>query len=48
VALSADDGRVLAETALEAPPVFDGLIAAGGRLYLADRAGRLRCFAGKK
>ncbi|MFO8012901.1 MAG: PQQ-binding-like beta-propeller repeat protein [Phycisphaerae bacterium] len=46
LAASRADGTTLSETALDAPPVFDGLIAAGGRLYLVDRAGGVRCFGG--
>jgi len=41
---SASDGETLAEQALEAPPVFDGLMVAGARVYLVDRAGAVRCF----
>ena len=43
-AVSAADGRKLAEHALESPPVFDGLIAARGRLYLATMDGQVTCF----
>jgi len=32
---------------LNAPPVFDGLIAAGGRLYLATTDGKMVCLAGE-
>ena len=46
-AFAAEDGRQLGELQLPAPPAFDGLAAAGGRLYLATQDGRLRCF-GKK
>jgi hypothetical protein len=46
LAVSSADGKTLSEAALDAPPVFDGLIAAGGRLYLVDRAGGVRCFGG--
>ena len=45
---SAADGLVLAEHQLEAPPVFDGLIAAGGRLYLSMTNGRLLCMGKHK
>ena len=45
-AVSAADGKKLAEQKLDSPPVFDGLIAAGGRLYLATTDGRVLCFAG--
>ena len=33
-ALSTTDGKKLAEYPLDSPPVFDGLIAANGRLYI--------------
>jgi hypothetical protein len=46
-ALAAADGKELAEIKLDSPPVFDGLVAAGGRLYMSDRAGRVTCMAGK-
>jgi len=46
LAVAGKDGRTLAEVALDSPPVFDGLIAAGGRLYLVDRAGGVRCLGG--
>jgi len=41
---SAADGKKLAEIKLDAPPVFDGLIAAGGRLYLVTVDGKVVCF----
>ena len=40
-AVSAADGKKLAATPLPAPPVFDGLIAAGGRLYMATTSGEV-------
>jgi len=43
-ALSADDGSKLAEYGLDAPPVFDGMAAAGGRLYLTTIDGKVQCF----
>lgn len=46
-AMSASDGKELAEYKLDSPPVFDGMIAAGGRLYISTRDGRLICM-GKK
>jgi hypothetical protein len=46
VAVSAKDGKKLAERPLAAPPVFDGLIAAGGRLLIALEDGSLVCLAG--
>ncbi len=48
-AVNATDGSKLAEQKLEAVPVFDGMIAVGGRLYLATTDGRVLCLdAGKK
>jgi len=45
--LSAKDGSKLAEYKLDAPPVFDGLIAAEGKLYLAASNGKVACWSGK-
>ncbi|MHC4074187.1 MAG: outer membrane protein assembly factor BamB family protein [Planctomycetota bacterium] len=42
-AYSATDGDMLAEYKLDAPPVFDGLIAAKGRLYLSLENGTVLC-----
>ena len=41
-------GSTLAEYPLDSLPVFDGLIAANGRLYLVTTDGKLRCYAGVK
>jgi len=46
-AVSLADGKKLAAVRLDAPPVFDGLAAAGGRLYLSMQDGTVRCFAKK-
>jgi len=46
-AVSTTDGQCLAELQLDAVPVWDGMAAAAGRLYLATADGKLRCFAGK-
>lgn len=46
-ALSLSDGEKLAEYKLDAPPVFDGMIAAGKRLYVSDTSGRVLCLAGR-
>ena len=43
VAVSAKDGKKLSEQPMGAPPVFDGLIAAGGRLLVALEDGNLLC-----
>ncbi len=48
LAVSATDGTVLAEYPLDAPPVFDGLAAAVGRLYLTTIDGKVTCFGGEK
>ena len=42
-AVSAQDGKTLAETRLSAPPVFDGMIAGRGRLLLSTMDGRVLC-----
>ncbi|MDY0170999.1 MAG: PQQ-binding-like beta-propeller repeat protein, partial [Thermoguttaceae bacterium] len=42
-AVKASDGRTLAEYSLASPPVFDGMVAAAGRLYLATLDGRVVC-----
>jgi len=47
VAVSARDGKKLAELSLEHPPIFDGLIAANGRLFACLEDGRVICLAGK-
>jgi hypothetical protein len=46
--LSMADGKTLAEYALDCEPVFDGLIAAHGRLFLSMRDGSVRCFGGSE
>jgi len=47
IAFSAVDGRKLAEYELPAAPVFDGMAAANGRIYLSTRGGNLTCHTGK-
>ncbi|MCK4292771.1 MAG: PQQ-binding-like beta-propeller repeat protein, partial [Planctomycetes bacterium] len=42
-AVSASNGEKLADYKLDSPPVFDGMAAANGRLYLATMNGRVRC-----
>jgi outer membrane protein assembly factor BamB len=44
---SKTDGRKLAEKKLDSPPVFDGMAAAKGRLYLSLEDGSIICFGGK-
>jgi len=41
---SAEDGSRLKSYPLPSPPAFDGLSAAGGKLYLATLDGKLICF----
>ena len=45
-AVSAADGKKLAECKLDSLPVFDGLAAADGRLYLSTTDGKLACMVG--
>jgi hypothetical protein len=45
--VSTEDGKRLAECELEQPPVFDGMSAARGRLYLATSDGSLICMGAK-
>ena len=45
MAVSAEDGAELARYELNSPPVFDGMAAAGGRLYLTTVDGQVRCFS---
>jgi hypothetical protein len=46
-AVSTADGEKLAEHPLDAPPVFDGMAAAAGRLYLSAQNGEVVCFEGR-
>jgi len=43
IVISAADGEVLKEYPLKARPVFDGMAAAYGRLYLAQKDGSVIC-----
>jgi len=47
-AFSASDGRKLAEYNLKSPPIFDGMIAAEGKLYISTMDGRVICMGGKE
>ena len=44
VVISAADGRTLEEHPLDAEPVFDGMAAAYGRLYMAMKDGKVLCW----
>ena len=43
--LSREDGRLLQAHKLTAPPVFDGMAAAYGKLYLCLADGSVVCFS---
>jgi outer membrane protein assembly factor BamB len=44
LAVSVADGKELAQYDIESPPVFDGMAAAAGRLYMATVNGEVLCF----
>jgi outer membrane protein assembly factor BamB len=46
-AVSAGNGEKLAEYGLDSLPVWDGMIAADGRLFMTTMKGELLCFSGK-
>jgi hypothetical protein len=46
-AVSAGNGKTLNKIALPSPPVWDGLAASAGRLYIATMDGKVSCYAGK-
>ena len=41
--LSAADGKILAKEKLAETPIFDGMIVAGGQLYLCTQQGEIIC-----
>ena len=45
--LSTVDGDILSEYPIEAEPVFDGMAAAYGKLYLSLKNGAVACLGGK-
>ena len=47
LAVSASDGKKLAEIRLDCPPAWDGMAAAYGRLYLSTQDGKVVCLAAK-
>ena len=47
-AFAAADGEKLAERKLDAPPVWDGMAAARGRLYVSTMDGKIVCLQGDK
>jgi hypothetical protein len=44
MAISAMDGKTLAELPLADIPVFDGMSAAYGKIYISDESGSISCF----
>ncbi len=46
-AVSLEDGQKLAECTLDSVPVFDGMSAAGGRLFLTTIDGKVVCVGGE-
>ncbi len=48
LALSTANGELLAEYELDAPPVLDGMAAAGGRLFVSTIDGKILCYVPKK
>jgi outer membrane protein assembly factor BamB len=47
LAVSASDGKKLAEYPLDSAPTWDGMAAASGRLYLSTMDGKVLCMAGR-
>jgi len=45
---SAKDGSLVTSQALASPPAFDGMVAAGGRLYLSTTDGKVLCMTRTK
>jgi hypothetical protein len=46
--MSATTGKKVVECRLESPPVFDGLIAAQGRLFLSTLDGHVVCLGAQR
>ena len=42
-AISTADGKILSKQKLDSPPYFDGMAAAGGKLYISTQDGKLLC-----
>ena len=45
--VSAADGEEVSQTKLDFPPVWDGMAAAGGRLYMSTADGTVHCLEGR-
>jgi hypothetical protein len=48
LAVAPDDGRRLAAYRLDSLPRFDGMIAAGGRIYLSTVDGKVLCLGSER
>jgi len=48
LAVNAEDGKTQADHSLPAPPVFDGMATAGGRLFIALKDGSVLCLGPPK
>ena len=48
MAISASDGTELARYRLDSSPVFDGMAAAHGRLYISSTDGKVLCMSGQQ
>jgi hypothetical protein len=47
-AVATADGQRSAEYPLKSPPVFDGMAAAGGRLFISTLGGNVICFVSRQ
>ena len=47
LAVSKEDGKVIAEYRLDSEPVYNGIAVAAGRLYIATRDGEITCWGAK-
>lgn len=45
--VSAGAGEIVGQVPLESPPVWDGMAAAAGRLYISTADGKITCLAGE-
>jgi hypothetical protein len=45
--VSATDGEEVSESKLEFPPVWDGMAASSGRLYMSASDGTVHCLGGQ-
>jgi len=46
--VAAEDGRKITQMTLDYLPAFDGMAAAGGRLFVVSHDGKLVCYGGKR